>query len=83
MPPLNVRDQLAGIGLVPAPVKVLSHHSELDHEITGKVFGLGFAPLFAPQAKECLLIIAHDDAGVRSADKKATILSRLGPQCAY
>jgi hypothetical protein len=31
--PLNISNYLTAIGLIPAPVKVLSHHAELDNEI--------------------------------------------------
>jgi hypothetical protein len=34
---LDIRDDLAGIGLVPAPVQVLGGQPELDDEIAGKV----------------------------------------------
>jgi hypothetical protein len=43
---LNVRDDLSGIGLVPAPVKVLGDDPELDHEITRQVLGLDFTAFF-------------------------------------
>ena len=66
---LNVGNQLAGIGLVPAPVQVLGHAPELDHEIAGKVFGLNFAALLPPQPKQGRLVIAHDDPSVRAADE--------------
>src|SRR5262245_20624234 len=48
-PPLNVDNQLARIGLIPAPVKVLRHHPELDEQIAGEILWLDLAPLFAPE----------------------------------
>jgi hypothetical protein len=43
--PLDIRDDLAGIGLVPAPVQLLSSHAELDDEVVRQIFGLDFAAL--------------------------------------
>jgi hypothetical protein len=48
--PLDVFDGLAGIELVPAPIEVLGHHTELDDEVGGEVLRLDFAALFAPEA---------------------------------
>ena len=73
--PLNVRNHLAGVGLIPAPIKVLGHHPELDDEIAGQVLRLDLAALFPPEPKQRLLVIAHDDPGVRAADKRAAIWS--------
>ena len=69
--PLNVGNHLAGVGLIPASVKVLGHHPELDDEIAGEILGLDLAALFAPEPKQRILVIAHDDPGVRAADKVA------------
>jgi hypothetical protein len=57
-PPLNVRDRLAGVALVPGLVELLGRRSELDDEIAGQVLRLGLAALFAPQAEERGLIAA-------------------------
>ena len=45
---LHVRDDLTGIGLVPAPVEVLRDGPELDDEVAGEVLRLGLAALLAP-----------------------------------
>ena len=58
--PLNVRNDLAGIGLVPAPIKVLSHYPELDDEIAGQVLWFDLATLFAPKPDQRPFIITHD-----------------------
>jgi hypothetical protein len=71
--PLDVRNYLAGIGLVPAPIEVLRHHPELDHEIAGQVLRLDLAALFSPQLDKCLLIVAHYDPSVRAADEVAAV----------
>jgi hypothetical protein len=49
--------------------KVLRHHTKLDDEITGQVRRFGLAALFPPEPPECLLVIAHDDPGIRAADE--------------
>jgi hypothetical protein len=41
----------------------------LDNEIAGQVFRLDPAALFPPESNEGGLVVAHDDAGVRAADK--------------
>ena len=62
-----------GIGLVPAPVKILGDHAELDDQIAGQVLGLDLTAFFPPEPKERILVIAHDDPGVRAADESAPI----------
>ena len=47
--PLDVRDDLTGIGLVPAPVQLLGGEAELDDEVAGEVFRLDFAAFLPPQ----------------------------------
>ena len=47
--PLDVGDDLTGIGLVPAPVQLLGRQPELDDEVAGEVLRLGLAALFPPQ----------------------------------
>ena len=69
--PLDVRDDLPGIGLVPAPIEVLGGQPELDDEIAGEVLRLDLAALLPPQPQQSVLIIAHDDPGVRAADEGA------------
>ena len=48
MLPLHIRDDLTGIGLVPAAVEVLGGDAELDDEVAGEVFGFDLAPFFLP-----------------------------------
>jgi hypothetical protein len=48
--PLNICNHLAGIGLIPAPIKLLGHHPELDDEIAGQVLRFKLATLFSPEA---------------------------------
>jgi hypothetical protein len=71
--PLDVGNDLTGIGLVPAPVEILGDAAKLNDQITGEVFRLDLATLFPPKPDQRLLIITHDDPGVRAADEMATI----------
>jgi hypothetical protein len=70
-PPLDVSDDVSGIGLVPAPIEVLRGDPELDDKAAGEVLRLGLAALLAPEAEEGGLVGAHDGPGVRAADEGA------------
>src|SRR6516165_2773888 len=61
---LHVRKDLAGIGLIPAPVQVLRRQAKLDEEVARKVFWLDLAPLLSPKPEERSLVVAHDDASI-------------------
>ena len=45
---LHVRDDLPGIGLVPASVQLLGDGSKLNNKVARKVLWLGLAAFFAP-----------------------------------
>ena len=47
---LDVGEDLPGIQLIPAAVKLLGGKAELDDEVGGEVLRLDFAALFAPEA---------------------------------
>ena len=47
--PLHIRKHLTSVGLIPAPVQLLSRKTKLDNEIAGQVFRLDPAALFAPK----------------------------------
>ena len=66
---LDVGDDLTGIGLVPAPIKVLGGDPELDDEIAREVLRLNLTTFFLPQPQQRGLVIAHDDPRVRAADE--------------
>ena len=70
-PPLDVGNDLPGIGLVPTPVQRPRCQAELDDEVARKVLGLDLAPFFPPEADEGGLVVAHDDPGVGAADEVA------------
>jgi hypothetical protein len=62
---LDARDDLAGIGLIPAPVQVLGRKPKLDDQVAGQVLRLDFPSLFPPEPDQRAFVITHDDAGVR------------------
>jgi len=66
---LDIRDDLTSIGLVPTPVKRLGSNPELDDEIAGQVLRRNLAAFLPPQPNQGSFVIAHDDPGVRTADK--------------
>ncbi len=74
--PLHLGDDLAGVALVPVPVEVLGHGAELDDQVGREVFGLDFAALFPPQPQQGGLVVAHDDPGVRAADKGTAVRAK-------
>ena len=55
------------------PVEVLGHGAELDDQVGREVLGLDLAALFPPQPEQGGLVVAHDDPGVRAADKGAAV----------
>ena len=73
---LHVGDDLPGIGLVPAPIKVFGDGPELDDEVAGQVLRLDLAALFLPQPDQGGFVVAHDDPGVRAADEVAPLALR-------
>jgi hypothetical protein len=66
-PALNIDEDLPRISLIPAPVQVLGRNTKLDYEIARKILRVDFAPLLPPQPDEGRFIIAHNDAGIRTA----------------
>jgi hypothetical protein len=47
--PLDIRDDLTGIGLVPASVQRLGGQAQLDDEVAGEVLRFNLATFFPPQ----------------------------------
>jgi hypothetical protein len=78
-PALDVGDDAPGVALVPSTVERLGGDAELDDEIVAQILRLGLAALFLPQADQRRLVPAHDDPGVRAADKVAAV--RLCRMC--
>jgi hypothetical protein len=72
-PLLDVSDDPPGLGLVPAPVKLLGGQTELHDQIAGEVLRISSAAFFPPQPQQRGLVISHDDPGVRTGNKLAAI----------
>jgi hypothetical protein len=70
---LNVRSDLAGISLVPTPIEVLGRAPKLDDEVAGQIRRLDLAPLLPSESKKGVLVLAHNDVGVRSSYEVATL----------
>lgn len=68
-PRLNVCDGAAGRMLIPSSVELFGNGAELYDQVARQILRGELTPFFAPEASEILLIIAHDDAGIRAADK--------------
>jgi hypothetical protein len=58
-PRLDRGDGMPGIALVPGPVEVLGHHSELNNEICREVFRPDLAPLLLPQPDQGFFVLPH------------------------
>jgi hypothetical protein len=72
---LDVRNDLAGVELIPAPIKRLSGRPKLNNEVSREVLRLGLATFLAPEAHQGGLVVAHDDPGVGATDEISTIHS--------
>ncbi len=71
--PLDVRDDLPGILLVPVPVQLLGDGAELDQELTRQIVRFEFAALLPPKPKQRGFVITHDNSGIGPADKRAAV----------
>ena len=70
-PPLDGRDDLAGVALKPMPVECFGRYPELDERLPDRSSGSA-SPRFSRQRRrEGGLITSHNDPGVRSADEAA------------
>src|SRR5262249_61134108 len=72
LPFWDVLAALTPFAVIPPPVQLLGRIAKLDHEITRQVLGLHFAPLLPPEPEQGAFVVAHDDPGIRTADKIAT-----------
>jgi hypothetical protein len=66
---LDVRDPVARVLFIPAPVEVFGDEAELDDQDARQIEIGDLTAFFAPQAMEGLLIFAHDDPGIGAADE--------------
>ncbi len=69
---LDIAEDLASVAFEPVSVEEFGDHTELDDEIAGEVLRLQLAAFFPPKPQERILIIAHDDPGVRAAYKASS-----------
>jgi hypothetical protein len=76
-PLLDVPDVVARVALIPGAVERLGGSPELHHEIAGEVLGVGLAAFLAPKAQQSSFILAHNDAGIRSADESPAALIHI------
>jgi hypothetical protein len=70
---LDAFDDLPGVALVPEPIEVLGHQTELDNQVAGEVLRLGLPALFVPEPDESRFIGPHDDPGVGTADEMTAL----------
>jgi hypothetical protein len=68
-PSLHVRDRVPGIGFKPLAIEVLGSQAQLDNEVAREILWPNLAALLLPQPEQGLFILAHDDAGVGTADE--------------
>src|ERR1700686_604970 len=61
------------VGLIPAPVQLLSDHAKLNKEVPREILRLDITPLLLPQPHQGGLIASHDDPGVGPADEGAAV----------
>ena len=69
---LHVRNDLTGIGLVPASIQLLGHGPKLDNEVARQVLRLDLTAFLAPKPQQGSLVVAHNDPGVGAADETAS-----------
>jgi hypothetical protein len=65
-------------GWPPQAVEGFGGQAELDDKVAREVHRLDLAALFAPEAEQGALVIAHDDPGIRATDEMAAT-DRLRP----
>jgi hypothetical protein len=70
---LDRGDGMPRVALIPGPIEVLGGHPELDDEVCREVLRPDLASLFLPQPDQGLLVLAHDNAGIRAAYEAASI----------
>src|SRR5690348_13622941 len=70
---LNIGDASAGVALVPGAVERFRGGPNLHDEVAGQVVRFGLPTLLAPKAEQGRLVAAHDNPGVRAADKSSAV----------
>jgi hypothetical protein len=77
--PLDIGDDLPGIGLVPAAVQLLGGQAELNGEVARKVLWRDLSSFLAPKPQQSRFVTAHNDPGIRATDEVAAILRGFCP----
>jgi hypothetical protein len=72
-PLLDIRDDLASIGLVPAAIEVLGRDPELDDEVARQVLRFELASLLLPEPEQGRFVFAHNDSGVGTSNEATAI----------
>lgn len=71
---LDVLHRESARALIPGAVQDFRHSPELDNQTVREILRLCFAALFAPKSDQALLIIPHDDAGIRAANEMPSVV---------
>ena len=66
---LPLADPMAGVSLVPGAVERLGHEPQLNNEFAGQIRRFGLSPFLLPKPDQGSFVMAHDDAGVGTADE--------------
>src|SRR6185312_16868014 len=70
---LHIGDDFAGLSLIPVPVQVFGDLPHLHNEIARQILWPLFTAFLAPESKQGVFVLAHDDPGVRAADEGAAV----------
>ena len=70
---LHVGNDLAGISLIPAPIKVFGNRTQLDNEVCRTSPPAQSRRAFPSTAGSARVVITHDDPGIRTADEVAAV----------
>jgi hypothetical protein len=71
--PLDVDNDLAGFGLIPAPIEVLGRKPELHDKIAREILRLYLAAFLLPEPQQGVFIVPHNYSCIRAADEPAPI----------
>src|SRR5262249_20806789 len=67
---LHVADVPARVALVPDSIELFGCRPELDNQVPGQALWVGLTAFLAPETDERRLIVANDDAGIRTTDEE-------------
>jgi hypothetical protein len=75
---LDLTHPMARVEFVPAAIEVLGDQAELDDQDAREVGSGRLASFLLPELQQGLLILAHNNPGVRAADELATVARYCG-----